>query len=305
VVEQLVLERPKRIVIFGKTLSLYEVIPPPRMDDGQVVLVKGNIARADEVREAIRGIDYVIHTASLLFREASEKFREALEVNIVGTFNLLEASIISGVKKFIYSSSITIYEDSSVLPMNEEHPFRTESMYGASKVCSELFLRAFKKNKGLNYIALRYSLVYGPRQHGTANILSYIQENFDRIERGFPPIIYGDGSQPYDYIYVEDAARANLVALKSSVTGEALNIGSGAAPTVKEVVQTIAEVTGTNLHPVYAPRGNRFRLENLLLDVTKAERLLDFKARVPLKEGLTRYFNWRKNQKGGGKNTNI
>ena len=178
--------------------------------------------------------------------------------------------------------------------MTEDHPFNITSMYGAGKVSSELFLKVFKKAKGLDFVALRYAVVYGPRQHDRGNLVQYVPECFDRIERGLPPILYGDGSQSYDYVYVGDVARANVIALKSPVTGEAFNIGSGIATPVKDVVRMIVEITGTSLEPEYRPKGDRFGLESLFLDVAKAQELFGFKAEVSLKEGLQRYSEWRK-----------
>jgi UDP-glucose 4-epimerase len=296
VVDQLIAERPKEIIVFDKNLSSFAENCSSELDYRNVKLIEGDISRADEVREALKGVDLVVHTASLLTREAAEDLRTALEVNICGTFNLLEESVASKVKKFIYSSSISIYGDPLTNPMTEDHPFNITSMYGAGKVASETFLRVFKKMKGLDYVALRYAVVYGPRQHYRGNLVQYIPECFDRIERGLPPIIYGECSQPYDYIYVEDVAAANVLALKSSVSGQSFNIGTGVTTTVRDVVQMIREVTKTSLEPVYAPQGDRFGLRSLFLDVTKAEKILGFKSKVPLKEGLKRYIDWRKNK---------
>ena len=296
IIDQLIGERPKEIVAFDRNLSSLEN-RSAGLDCNHVRLLSGDMTQLQEVREALKGVDFVIHTASLLTREAAEDLRMALEVNICGTFNLLEASAASGVKKIIYSSSSSVYGNPLTDPVTEDHPCNITSMYGAGKVSSELFLKIFKQTRGLDYTALRYAIVYGPRQHDRGNLIQYVPECFDRIERGFAPVIYGDGSQPYDYVYVGDVARANVTALKSAVTGEAFNIGSGITTTVKEVVEMIAEITGTALKPEYAPQGGRFGLKHLHLDVTKAEKRLGFKAEVPLREGLKRYFEWRKKKR--------
>lgn len=294
IVDRLIAEHPIEIIALDKHLSGFGENCSPELDYRNVKLLKGDITRFDEVREVLKGIDFVFHTASLLTRDATKDLRAAFEVNITGTFNLLEASIASGVKKFIYSSSTSVYGDALTDPMTEEHPFNTDYMYGAGKVASELFLRVFKKSKGLDYLALRYSPVYGPRQHGRGNVIQYVPEAFDNIDRGLAPVIHGDGSQSYDYVYVEDVARANVLALKSPVTGESFHIGSGVATTVKEVIQMIIEITGTSLEPAYVPQGDRFRKIRSSLDVTKSEKMLGFRAEVPLREGLKRYFDWRK-----------
>lgn len=297
VVDQLVAKHPKEIVIFDKNASEFYKNPSPELDYGNVRLLDGDITVIDEVKDALRGIDYVVHTASLLTREAAGDLRAGFEVNICGTFNLIEASIASNVKKFVYSSSISIYGNPLAKPMAEDHPFNISSMYGAGKAACELLLKVIEKAKGMEYLALRYAVVYGPRQHYRGNLVKYIPESFDRIADGLPPIIYGDGSQPYDYVFVEDVARANVLALKSSVSGEALNIGTGITATVGEVVQMIVDITGTTLEPSFEPQGDRFGLKSLFLDTSKAEKLLGFRAEVSLREGLACYYEWLKRKR--------
>jgi UDP-glucose 4-epimerase len=214
-----------------------------------------------------------------------------------GTFNLLEAGVAAGVKKIIYSSSTSIYGAPLFEPMTEEHPVKPDSMYGACKAASELLLSVFQKKSGLNYIALRYPPVYGPRQSGRTNVAQYIAEIFDRIDRNLPPLIYGDGSQQYDYIYVDDVASANITALKSRASGESFLIGTGVTTSVSDIVSLIREITGTMLEAKHVPQGSWFRLGNLFLDVTKAEKLMGFKTSVPLKEGLKAFYLWKREQK--------
>jgi len=298
VVDQLIAERPREIIAFDKDISRLKENRSPDLDYKHVTPLEGDISRKDEVQKVLKGVDYVVHTASLLSRESTKNLRAAFNVNIGGTFNLLEGSVEAGVKKVVYSSSISLYGHPVAKPMSEDHPLNTVAMYGAGKISSEFLLRVFKKMEGLEYVALRYAVVYGPRQHDRGNLVRYIPECFDRIDRGLPPIIYGDGSQPYDYVYVEDVARANVLTLKSPVTGESLNIGTGVTTTVADVVEMIREITGISLEPEYAPQGDWFGLESLYLDVTKAEKMLGFKAQVPLKEGLTRYYHWRNETMG-------
>lgn len=293
IIDQLIAEHPKEIIAFDKNLRGFRDNCLPELDYKNVTLLEGDLTRTDDVRKAVHGVDFVVHTASLLAREAVENLRAAFDVNIGGTFNLLEAGAAAGVKKVIYSSSVLVYGNNPASrPIAEDHGIDTDTFYGAGKVGSEYLLRAFKRVKDLNYVILRYCGVYGPRQHFRGNLVLFIPESFERIEHGQPPIIYGDGSQPYDFVYVEDVARANVLALKSSVTGEVINIGTGMATTVGDVVQMIIEITGTSPEPEYAPQGERFQQKSLWPDVTKAEKLLGFKAQIQLKEGLTRYYHW-------------
>ena len=298
VVDHLIAERPREIIAFDKDISTFMKNRSPELDYKHVTPLEGDISRKDEVQKVLKGVDFVVHTASILAREAVKDLRAAFDVNIGGTFNLLEGSVEAGVKKVIYSSSVLVYGNNPPTnPIPEEHTLNTDSIYGAGKVASEFLLRVFKKTKGLDYLILRYCGVYGPRQHFRGNLVLFIPECFDRIDRGLPPIIYGDGSQPYDYVYVEDVARANVLAVKSPVSGEAINIGTGVAPTVKDVVEVIREITGTSLEPEYGPQGDRFQQQSLWPDVAKAEKMLGFKAQVTLKEGLTRLYHWWRKQK--------
>jgi len=294
VVDKLIAEHPKEIIVFDKDIAGFMKNSSPELDYKNVTLLDGDITRKEEVMKALKGVDFVVHTASMLARNAVKDLRTAFEVNVGGTFNLLEASAASGVKKVIYSSTVLVCGDNPPShPITEEHPLNTDTVYGGFKVASEFLLRIFKKTNDLDYIILRYIGTYGPRQHFRGNLVLFIPECFDRIQRGLPPVIYGDGSHPYDYIYVEDVARANVLALKSPVTGEVINIGTGVTTPVKEVVQMIREITGTPLEPEYLPQGDRFRQQSLWPDIAKAKKMLGFKAEFSMREGLQKYYQWQ------------
>ena len=160
VVDQLVLENPKEVIVFDKNVSELFNYRSQELDYGIVKFVEGDITQIDEVVDAINGVDYVIHTASLLTREASKDLDRGFQVNFGGTFNLIQACVNAGVKKIVYSSSISIYGDPLEEPMTEEHPFNITSMYGAGKISSEMLLKAYKRTKKLDYISLRYAVVY-------------------------------------------------------------------------------------------------------------------------------------------------
>ena len=295
ILDQLIKENPKEIIAFDKDMSGFKENCSPDLDYSNVTPLEGDITRMDDVEKALKGADFVIHTAGVLTKETSKNLRVALDVNICGTYNLLEVSAAEGIKKFVYSSSMSVYGNPvGDLPMTEEHPFNTEAMYGSSKVAAELLLRVFRKSKGLDYVALRYTVVYGPRQvPSRVNIQFHMHECFDRIAHGLPPTLYGDGSQQYDYIYVGDVARANVVALKRDVTGEAFNIGTGITTSLRGVVELIREVAGSDLEPKYSPLDERVGRKNVPVDVTKAQEMLGFKSKVSLQEGLTRLYEWR------------
>jgi UDP-glucose 4-epimerase len=191
------------------------------------------------------GVDGVFHLAVLPIGPSEGEPRLALEVNVVGTFNVVEAAQEAGARKIVFSSASSVYGDTNET-MDESHPLDARSMYGASKIAGEYFLRAFRERHGLDYVTLRYMNVYGPRQDGGL-IVSVLR----RIEAGEPPVIQGDGSQSFDFVHVADVARLNVAAMESEVGGEAFNVGSGGEASVREIVDLLLELTGSELEPEY------------------------------------------------------
>jgi UDP-glucose 4-epimerase len=197
------------------------------------------------------------------------------------------------VKKVVYSSSASVYGDAIEVPMTEEHPFNNRTMYGAAKIAGEQFLRAFYEQHGLDYVGLRYMNIYGPRMDYRGTYVSVIMKVLDRIEEGLPPIIFGDGSQSYDFIYVDDVARANILALKSEASDEFFNIGMGVKTTINELVEILLRETGSDLEPEYRPQEQMF-VTHRVGSTDKAERMLGFRAQISLEEGLRSVLEWRK-----------
>jgi UDP-glucose 4-epimerase len=210
----------------------------------------------------------------------------------VGTYNVVEAAQQAGVKKVVYSSSASVYGDALFTPMTEEHPFNNRTMYGATKIAGEQFFRAFYEQHKLDYTGLRYMNIYGPRMDYKGTYVSVIMKVLDRIDRGLAPIIFGDGSQAYDFIHVTDVARANILALKSDATDECFNIGMGVKTTINELVHLLLEITGSNLQPEYRPQEQMF-VTHRVGSTQKAKQKLGFRAQVPLPEGLASVVAWR------------
>ncbi|HEX7067763.1 MAG TPA: NAD-dependent epimerase/dehydratase family protein, partial [Candidatus Limnocylindria bacterium] len=177
--------------------------------DERVRLVDGSVTDRELLRELMAGTDYVFHLAALWLYECVHEPRSALEVNVVGTYNVIEAAADAGVKKVVYSSSASVYGDAVFTPMTEDHPFNNRTMYGATKIAGEQFFRAFYEQRKLNYVGLRYMNIYGPRMDYKGTYVSVIMKVLDRIDAGEPPVIFGDGSQAYDFVHVSDVARAN------------------------------------------------------------------------------------------------
>jgi UDP-glucose 4-epimerase len=295
VVDELAKEDVKEIIVYdnfcrGTLDNLKEALKDPRV---KVFEIGGDVCQTDILSSAMKGVDGVFHLAALWLLQCHEYPRAAFDVNIRGTFNVLEACINHGVKRLVYSSSASVYGDAVEIPMTEDHPFNNKTFYGATKVAGEQMCRAFHHRYGLNYVGLRYMNVYGARQDYKGTYIAVIMKIVDRIDQGLPPIIYGDGSQAYDFIYISDCAAANICAMKSDQTDLFYNVGRGIQTSVKDLAETILEITGSDLKVQYEHSGMTF-VRNRVGSTQKAEAEIGFKARVELREGLRKLIEWRK-----------
>lgn len=295
VVEELVKEDIEEIVVYdnfcrGTKSNLTEALKDPRV---RVYDIGGDITQTDILNSAVKGKDYVFHLAALWLLQCYDYPRAAFDVNIRGTFNILESCVENNVKKLIYSSSASVYGDAVELPMTENHPYNNRTFYGATKIAGEHMCRAFYDRYKLDYVALRYMNVYGARQDYKGTYVAVIMKILDRIDQGLPPVVYGDGSQAYDFIYVSDVARANICALKSDATDSFYNVGMGIKTSIKELCEMILELTGSNLKIHYEPAGQTF-VTNRIGSTIKAEKEIGFKANIELREGLKKLIEWRK-----------
>jgi nucleoside-diphosphate-sugar epimerase len=253
--------------------------------DDRVELVEGSVLDREHLAELMGRADRVVHLAALWLYECVHEPRRALEHNVVGTYNVVEAAQRAGVRRLVFSSSASVYGNARNVPMTEEHPFDNRSMYGATKIAGEQFLRAFHEQHGLDYVALRYMNVYGPRMDDKGAYVSVIVKVLDRIARGEAPLIHGDGSQAFDFVHVEDVARANVLALAAEATDRAYNVGTGVRTTIRELVDALLELTGSELEPEYLP-GEPMFVRHRVGSTEAAERDLGFVARVPWRDGL-------------------
>jgi len=261
--------------------------------DERVRLVEGSITDRDDLAATLEGADYAFHLAALWLYECVHDPRAALEVNVMGAFNVAEAAIAAGVRKVVFSSSASVYGDAVRDPMDEEHPFANRTMYGATKIAGEQIFRALNEQHGLDYAGLRYMNVYGPRMDYRGTYTSVIMKVLDRLAAGERPVVFGDGSQAYDFVHVRDAARANVLALESDATDDFFNVGTGVRTTINELVQLLVELDGSGIEPEYRPQEEMF-VTNRVGSTEKAERLLGFRAMVPLEEGLRSVVEWRR-----------
>lgn len=261
--------------------------------DDRLTIVEGSITDTPLLHESMDGTDYAFHLAALWLHECVHEPRKALEVNVGGTYNVVEAAQAAGVRKVVYSSSASVYGDARELPMTEDHPFDNRTMYGATKIAGEQFFRAFFEQHGLNWVGLRYMNVYGPLMDYLGTYVSVIMKVLDRIDAGEPPLIFGDGSQAYDFVHVGDVARANILALKSDATDELFNVGMGVQTTINELVELLLSITNSGVVPEYLP-GEQMFVTNRVGSTEKATELLGFRAQIPLAEGLRSVVEWRR-----------
>ena len=264
---------------------------------GGVKLIEGDIRDAAVVDRATAGVEYVFHHAALRITRCAEQPREAVEVLIDGTLNVLEAAVRRKVKKLIAASSASVYGDPSYLPMDENHPFNNRTLYGAGKIANEQMMRAYYETYKLPYVAFRYFNVYGPRMDLEGAYTEVLIRWLDAIEAGRPPRIFGDGTQSMDFVFVEDIARANLVALESDVTDQVFNIGTGVQTSLKQLCDLLLRVTGSDLQPEYQEARKVANVSARRAAVEKAESMLGFHAQVPLEKGLRELIRWRTSAK--------
>ena len=295
VVEELLKEDVEEVIIYdnfcrGTLENLEEALKDPRC---RIFEIGGDILQKDILHDAMEGVDGVIHLAALWLLQCYEYPRAAFDVNIGGTFNVLEACVSRGVETLVYSSSASVYGDAVEEPMTEQHPYNNWTFYGATKIAGEHMFRAYHQRYGLNGVILRYMNVYGPRQDYKGTYTAVIMKILDRIDKGLPPVVYGDGSQAYDFIYVGDTARANVCALKSDVSFGFYNVGRGIKTTIKELTELILKITGSDLTIQYEPGGQTF-VTNRVGDSTSAQRDLGFLWTVELEDGLERLIEWRR-----------
>jgi UDP-glucose 4-epimerase len=284
---------PKQIVIFDNLVRGTLANVQEALKDSRVLLVEGDIRDVEAVHKVSEGMDAVIHMATLRITACAAEPREALGVMCDGSFNVLEAAQAKGLKKVVTASSASVYGLADVFPTPEEHhPYNNRTWYGASKVMLEGLLRSFYDMYDLPYVALRYFNVYGPRMDLHGKYTEVLIRWMERIASGEPPLILGDGSTTMDFVYIDDIARANVLALESDLKDHVFNVASGVETSLNDLADALLRVMGSNLKPEYGPERKVNPVSRRLADTTKAEQVLGFRAKVNLEEGLERLVAW-------------
>jgi UDP-glucose 4-epimerase len=299
IADRLVAEGFQEIVILDNFTRGRRANLDSAVRSGRVTIVDGDIRDADLVRRAMDGIDIVFHEAAIRITHCAEDPRLAHEVLATGTFNILEAAVASKVKRVVAASSASIYGQAREFPTNEEHHgYGNRTIYGATKGYGEGLLRSFYEMYGLNYVALRYFNVYGPRMDAFGVYTEVMIRWMERLAKGEPCVILGDGAQTMDFVFVTDIARANLRAANSSITDDVLNIASGTETSLTELATVLGRVIGVDLPPEYGPARKATPVWRRLADVRKAQRQIGFTAKVSLEDGLRQLVQWWSQETG-------
>lgn len=295
-VEQLLKEGAQKVVILDNFFRGSENNIRESLDTGKVHLIKGDIRNLPLIIEAFSEMDYCFHLAALRITHCAAEPREALSTMYDGTFNVLEACVDHKLKKVVFSSSASVYGQADTFPTSEtQHPYNNYTLYGAAKMANELMLRSFYQMYGLDFVALRYFNIYGPRMDTHGKYTEVLVRWYRLIKAGKAPLIYGDGKQTMDFVYVGDIARANIAALKSDQTNAAFNVARGEETSLDELCHALIEVMGVDIKPEYVPlpeERSNVEVMRRLADVSEAREKLNFEASIPLKEGLKSLVKW-------------
>lgn len=294
VVDELLTRDVKQVIVYdnfcrGTVDNLSDALRDPRV---RIFEAGGDILQSDILSAAVSESQCVVHLAALWLLQCHEYPQAAFDVNVRGTFNVIDACRAHGIERLVYSSSASVYGDAVELPMTESHPFNNKTFYGATKIAGEAMVKSYADRYNLSVAMLRYMNVYGARQDYKGTYIAVIMKILDRLDRGLPPILHGDGSAAYDFIYVSDCAHANVRALESEVTEEAYNVGSGTRTSLRELTEMILAIRGSNQQIKYEPESRVF-VTNRVGCPEKAARDLGFRTTIDLRDGLERLIEWR------------
>ena len=297
-VDMLLEEDVDEVVVFdnfirGGIHNLEQAINDERMS---LFEVKGDLLHQDEVERATQNIDGVFHMASLCLAHCQEYPRAGFDVNITGTFNLLDVCVRNKVKRVVFASSSSVYGNAVYSPMDEEHPFNNRNFYGATKIAGEALFPAFYHKFGFDYVALRFMNVYGPRQDYLGAYVAVIIKIIDRVQQGLPPVIHGDGSQAFDFLYVRDACRGCILAMKAQVSDKCYNLSTGSQVTILSLGREILRLMDSSLEIDFQSVDDQTLVTDRIGSTEKAQKELGFTAEFTLEEGLRRVIDWKLRQ---------
>ena len=284
---------PARIVILDNLSRGSRANVESAVRDSRVELLEGDIRNRGAVAAVMRGADAVFHLAALRITACAAEPREAFDVMCAGTYNVVEAAQRAGVRRLVAASTASVYGMADRFPTSEDHhPYNNKTWYGASKLMLEGLLRAFNDMHGLPYVALRYFNVYGPRMDIHGQYTEVLIRWMERIENNQAPLILGDGTQTLDFVYVDDVACANVLALQSDVSGEVCNVAAGVETSLTDLARLLARVMERDIEPEYGAERKVNAVPRRLASIDKAQHVLGFSTSIPLEDGLCRLVAW-------------
>ncbi len=297
IADRLVAEDVAEVVILDNMVrGRLENLEQARTGLRKLTVIEGDITDPATVHDAMQGINFVFHQAALRITQCAEMPRLAVQSLVNGTFNVLEAAVEKGVQKVVAASSASVYGEPSYVPMDESHPFNNRTLYGACKVSDEQMLRSFNDMYGLPYVALRYFNVYGPRMDAFGVYTEVMIRWLQRLENGEAPVIFGDGMQTMDFVYITDIAEANVLAMQSDVTDDVFNVASGVETSLRQLCTMLCAAAGKpNIEPVFETVRKVNPVTRRLADTTNARKHLGFAADVELSQGLRDLARWHAN----------
>ncbi len=285
-VDRLANDKCEVIVIDDLSTGRFENIKK-HLDKDKVSFVKGDIRDYDTVEDCTLGVDSVVHLAAITSVPYSIRYpTRTMEVNVLGTLNLLKACVRNHVRKFVFAGSCAVYGEAKALPITEDHPLKPQSPYAKSKMSAIQYCRSFHESENIQTICLQLFNVYGPRQRND-NEGGVIPQFIHRLMKSQPPVIYGDGEQTRDFIHVEDVVSVISMALKSGVNGGIYNVGSGRPVTINQLLKTLFRVMGRTRTPIYKPK-RRGDIRNSQADTRKLVATLGYEPRISLEDGIRR-----------------
>lgn len=265
----------------------------------KVEVAKVDVRDIENVGKVAKGADYIVHEAVIRITQCAEDPRLCNEILVNGTFNIMEACVKYNVKKLVFNSSASVYGQPLKLPMKEDDLYNNDTMYGAAKIANEQTAKAFRKMYGMNYVCLRPFNAYGPRMDIHGVYTEVLIRWLDAIDKGEQPIIYGNGINTLDFIYVEDIARATILAINSKVNEGFFNVGSGKQVSLNKLLNTVLKLTKSPLKPLYKKQEEKTNYATKReASIVKARDELGFVAETSLEKGLARLIEWRKKEKG-------
>ena len=293
VVEELLQHDPAKIIILDNFIRGNQENMKTFANDERFEFIEGDIRDIELLEKCVANCDYVFHMAALRINACAANPSEGFEVMLKATFNLAELCVKYKIKKVIYSSTASVYGLAQHFPTPEtDNPYNNQTFYGGAKVWGEQLFRSFKFMYGLDYVALRYFNVFGPRMDTDGKYTEVMIKWLDCIRENKPPRIFGDGSDSMDFVYVRDVAKANVAALLADVTDEVFNVGNQRETSLKELLETLLVVNNAKLEPEFHPANSVNPVSRRLADISKAKALLNFQPSITLEEGLELLSKW-------------